>query len=146
MSYNSELQSNNTDLQSILETINNLPSAGGGSGGGQIEYEIITVPAGATSATYTLSRVTAAYGCLTATISDRFANDEYHRVAVGVWNNLLRCITYVCYDSSNYGVEIELSSDSIDFNNGTINFYGATFLEPINILLINDPNEPWAFG
>lgn len=30
MSYNSELQSNNTDLQSILETINNLPAAGGG--------------------------------------------------------------------------------------------------------------------
>lgn len=33
--YNSTLQSNNTDLQAILNTINELPSAGGG--GGSIE-------------------------------------------------------------------------------------------------------------
>lgn len=30
--YNSQLQSNNTDLQAILNTINELPSAGGGGG------------------------------------------------------------------------------------------------------------------
>ena len=36
MSYNTDLQSNNADLQSILNTINSLPEAGsGGSGGGQ---------------------------------------------------------------------------------------------------------------
>lgn len=29
--YNSILQSNNTDLQAILNTINELPSSGGGS-------------------------------------------------------------------------------------------------------------------
>lgn len=42
MSYNSELQSNNTDLQAILETINNLPEAGG-SGGGGIETCSVTI-------------------------------------------------------------------------------------------------------
>jgi hypothetical protein len=32
MSYSNELDSNNKDLQTILETINNLPEAGGSSG------------------------------------------------------------------------------------------------------------------
>jgi hypothetical protein len=32
MSYNTDLQTNNTNLQSILDTINNLPEAGSGGG------------------------------------------------------------------------------------------------------------------
>ena len=36
MSYNEELQSNNIDLQGILDTVNALPDAGG-SGGGSVE-------------------------------------------------------------------------------------------------------------
>lgn len=34
---NNKLSTNNTDLASILNTINNLPEAGGGSGGGSVE-------------------------------------------------------------------------------------------------------------
>ena len=38
MSYNTELQSNNADLQAILDAVNALPEAGGGGGGGGIEW------------------------------------------------------------------------------------------------------------
>lgn len=41
MSYKSDLQSNNTDLQSILDTINSLPEAG--SGGGSVETCTVTI-------------------------------------------------------------------------------------------------------
>ena len=45
MSQKTDLQSNNTDLQSILNTINNLPEAGsgGGSSGGNIETCTVTI-------------------------------------------------------------------------------------------------------
>ena len=42
MSYNTELQSNNTDLQAILDTVNALPEAGG-SGGGNNSGEWILI-------------------------------------------------------------------------------------------------------
>ena len=41
MSYKTDLQSNNVDLQSILNTINSLPEAG--SGGGGIETCTVTI-------------------------------------------------------------------------------------------------------
>ena len=72
-----KLNQNTTDLQAlaastgyqeVLDLVNALPDAGG-SGGASVEYEIITIPAGATSATYTLPRVTAAFGSLTSIFS-----------------------------------------------------------------------------
>jgi hypothetical protein len=36
MSQKTDLQSNNTDLQTILNTINNLPEAGSGGGGNEV--------------------------------------------------------------------------------------------------------------
>lgn len=39
MSYNEELQSNNNELAEILQTVNALPNAGGGSGGGGYDME-----------------------------------------------------------------------------------------------------------
>lgn len=42
MSYNTDLQNNNTSLQEILATVNSLPEAGGSSGGG-VEIETCTV-------------------------------------------------------------------------------------------------------
>ncbi|MBR2388209.1 MAG: hypothetical protein IKB02_05960 [Clostridia bacterium] len=57
MSYNSELQANNTDLQDILDTINNLPESGGGGGGsGDVPTCTITISSFAANiryATYT---------------------------------------------------------------------------------------------
>ena len=44
MSYNTDLQNNNTSLQEILATINSLPEAGsGGSGGAAIETCILNL-------------------------------------------------------------------------------------------------------
>jgi hypothetical protein len=39
----SKLEINTTSLQTILETINNLPEAGGGSGGGSVETCTVTI-------------------------------------------------------------------------------------------------------
>lgn len=55
MSYNTELQSNNTELQAILDAVNALPEAGTG-GGGSVEAVNINVmaaaPWGVTSTVY----------------------------------------------------------------------------------------------
>jgi hypothetical protein len=40
MSYNTELQENNAELQEILRTVNSLPNASGSSGGG-VKWEVI---------------------------------------------------------------------------------------------------------
>ena len=60
--YNTTLQSNNTDLQAILNMINELPEASGGSGGEQATpvisvntFGLITATAGAKSATKQLA-------------------------------------------------------------------------------------------
>lgn len=141
--YNSQLQSNNTDLQTILQTLQ-TKAAGGSSGGGggdkQIEYEIITIPAGATSVTYKLSRVTNAYGCITSQLIAMLEPDEDCNIAVGIFDNCVRCITYSSYDTWTRKIDVEMGSCTITFNDGVINFYGVTFLEPMNVLLINDPN------
>lgn len=49
MSYNTDLQNNNTSLQEILATVNSLPEAGGSSGGGT-EIETCTIDIVATGA------------------------------------------------------------------------------------------------
>ena len=43
MSYNTDLQTYNQSLQSILDTINNLPEAGSGGSGGEAAIETCTV-------------------------------------------------------------------------------------------------------
>ena len=52
--YNTQLQSNNIDLQAILNSINELPEAGGSSGDTSIEDALITM----TVSSYTNTRVT----------------------------------------------------------------------------------------
>lgn len=42
MGYKTELQSNNVDLQTILNKVNALPEAGGGGGGGSVETCTVT--------------------------------------------------------------------------------------------------------
>lgn len=49
---NNKLSANNTDLASILNTINNLPEAGGSSGGLQEENVSVTLSITSTSSSY----------------------------------------------------------------------------------------------
>lgn len=54
MGYKTELQSNNADLQTILNKVNALPEAGGGGGGGSVETctVVLKTTAGASSSYY----------------------------------------------------------------------------------------------
>lgn len=44
MSYNTDLQNNNTSLQEILATVNSLPEAGGSSGDGLEWIDVMSLP------------------------------------------------------------------------------------------------------
>ena len=44
MSYNTDLQNNNTSLQEILATVNSLPEAGGSSGSGLEWIDVMSLP------------------------------------------------------------------------------------------------------
>lgn len=56
MSYNTDLQTNNSSLQSILDTINNLPEAGsGGSGGVGLTTCTVTIMSESESTIYYVS-------------------------------------------------------------------------------------------
>ena len=59
--YNTKLQTNNVDLQTILNEINNLPNAGGNSGAGSNDSESITI-LNNTNANLTIGGYTLAHG------------------------------------------------------------------------------------
>ncbi len=95
-----------------------------GSGGGGVEYEIITIPKGATSATYTLPRVTNAFGSLETYVED------FDGIA-GVTNSL-------CQYFYNYGSD----TFPIYYNRGTISWMGgAPTIDTLTLILVNDPNK-----
>lgn len=129
-----ELATYGAHIEELGETIDSLPSAGGGGGG--IEYEIITIPAWETSATYTLSRVTQAIGgaeCggvydIGTMIS--LYNDTYYKVSDVYIEDTPEG------EMREYHTEVGIlrfSNGEIIWNNDTI--LAATF----HIVLINDP-------
>ena len=129
MSQKTDLQSNNTDLQTILATINALPNAGGGNA---IQYEVLVIPFGSTSATYSLSRVTRAYGV--GGVSASSSDTSYQ--ATGVYDNII------------YGLEVKSNGSAsthgklIYYNQGTITWDSSIVINSgnnLSMLLINDP-------
>ena len=72
MSFKTDLQSNNTDLQAILDTINALPEAGS-SGGGSVETCTVTI----TSSTYI------EYLCATVATTEGISGCLYNSGGIG---------------------------------------------------------------
>lgn len=129
------------ELVAELEAAMEGKSVGGGSSSG-VEYEIITIPAGATSATYTLSRVTNAYGSML------YGYDEIEDVdgafVTGIIDDLAIVINgYVYYDNADYSYVCGIGKDSVPvrYNKGTVTWDNETIYTPITLILINDPNK-----
>lgn len=143
MGYKTELQSNNADLQTILNKVNALPEAGSGgggeSGGGGIEYEIVTIPAnisgGQCTVHYSLSRVTGAYGGC----SEAWETYTTEGLLIGVKNNSLYFIEGLM--ASNKTAYMDTADEYITYSNGTMSFF-FIYDNPnsIDVLLINDPS------
>lgn len=141
------MQSNVADANDTVDTqadlIAQIASALEGKAGGSgsnIEYEIITIPAGATSASYSLSAVTNACGSVTSYL-ELTTRDATYCAALSFNDNILRYVVDLGSYNSN---DAFISTDSVlaYFNNGTITWdSGPVIIEPIQLLLINDPSK-----
>jgi hypothetical protein len=115
MSNKTQLQTNNNALDALITRVNaakdvaaSLPEAGSGGGGstGGVEYEIITIPSGAISATYTLPRVTNAYGAYNDSFKDLDSAASTGYLLIGICDTLAHIITYWSKDTLTDDMEI----------------------------------------
>ena len=152
MSNKTQLQENNTALDSLISRVNavkdtaaSLPEAGSGSSGG-IEYEVFELnPGYPDTFYYTLPRVTHAIGYPLEEIDVGNADDEGAIAAIKD-----NGISYYYYESAFGGNKItsrlEPSNDyPIQYNNGKIilsNEEEYHWASPMLLILINDPNAP----
>jgi hypothetical protein len=123
------------DVKAYASVEVNVPTSGGG--GAAVEYEIVTIPAGATSATYTLPRVTAAFGGLAepvGTIRNSDVTNAGYIYIMSISDTLSRGL----YDISNSAVEID--SDMVTYHNGVVSLNGNKVGAKLKLLLVNDPN------
>ncbi len=179
MSYKSEFQSNNTDLQRLIDKANALPVAenldseisqqdslieqiaaalvgkAGGSAAAGVEYEIVNIPKGSTSKTYShsLSRVTNVFGGMYNPLSAPFLIGTGTRVGDVGLGQVLSVNDNICYrvstidadfDSSNPSVEANVEKCQVIYSNNTITFptsVNCRFEVPVMLILINDPNN-----
>lgn len=123
---------------SIFGVAGSYEGSGGGSSG--MEYEIITIPAGATSATYALPRITNAFGTVNTYFT--LTSSEDYTAMVSIEDTLCR---YVCeIDSLGLTGESYVDFDSVRifYNKGVITWEsGPVIMEPIVLLLVNDPSK-----
>lgn len=127
------LQNHIASLESLIDKANALPDAE--SGGNGIEYEIITIPAGATTVSYSLSRVTTAYG----TINEYLLEYKGTGGFLSIRNDILYYINYI---SGNSPVRIETSSILIRYENGVMKIDGRGGPNDMEVILVNDPAAP----
>lgn len=123
------------DVKSFAAVEVNVPTSGGG--GAAIEYEIITIPAGATTATYTLPRVTAAYGSLAEpveTIRNPEVDNAGYIYIMGIHDTLSRGIAYIS------GSSVDIDSDMVTYHNGVVSLNDNKVGAKFKLLLVNDPN------
>jgi hypothetical protein len=141
MSNKTQLQTNNTALDALITRVNaakdvaaSLPEAGGGSGGG-IEYEIIRISPGATSATYTLPRVTAAYGCCPGGITETAEG-----CIVSIKDLYMQYIQLSTFPGGDM-LRLE-ANECLSYANGSVSGWSGVghFGGIFSLLLINDPN------
>lgn len=133
----SQLTTNTATIDELITIANNLPDAGGSSEGG-IQYEIVTIPSGVDfiNITYSLPRVTGAYG------SANYLEDFHSEGAVlGIFNNNFNHISHLSYSAYGNVVNVETGSDYITYSNGVMSAYlSYTTLNSIQVMLINDPS------
>ena len=143
MSNKTQLQTNNTALDALITRVNaakdttaSLPEAGGGSGG--IQYEIITIPAGAKSALYTLPRVTSAYGVSSVPTGEYVAS--FYNIIMSIYDNKIYSVSD--YDELNSIFVTEHSC--VTYTQGVLTIDTGIVFEiraDMHVLLINDPSK-----
>lgn len=106
-----------------------------GSGGGGIEYEIITIPAGAASATYSLKRVTNAIGSISKSYDETDA-----RGMINIVDTMAQLVAPL---GGGYNrAEIYYDRDQIYYDKGTIHWsFNETPIDDITLILVNDPSK-----
>lgn len=110
-------------------------AAGGGSGSGLgIEYEIVTIPTGIGEVTYSLPRITAAYG----TTPDSLMSFEGTGGILSIRNNSMMYIDLL--EEGPDGYAMETGSAPIIYSNGVINMGSFSRPNSIEVILINDPS------
>lgn len=120
------------DVKSYASVEVNVAGSGGGSA---VEYEEIVIPEGATSATYTLSRVTAAYGAVVFGFLDEYrGNDVNGGFVLSVVNSRVQLISFL------YNSAIEMDSSYIYYNQGIAQLECSAPKRDLKLVLINDPN------
>lgn len=127
-----------TQLNALESAIDNLPDAGSGG----IEYEIVTIPAGATSATYTLQRVTHAYGSVEPTTQTYLEDTFDERIVLSICGTrefFLDSVSHSGIGSAASGVA-DFDNDIVEYNAGTITWLSGIIDVPLTLLLINDPS------
>lgn len=111
-------------------------AAGDGSGSSSgVEYEIVTIPAGTGKVTYSLPRITAAYGAT----PDSIMEFEGTGGLLSLRNNSLIYIDLLEKNSLR-GYRMETSSYPIYYSNGVIGVEGLNRPNSIEAILINDPS------
>lgn len=131
----SNLTNNTTQLEALLTKVNNLPEVGGNTGS-EVQYEIITIPAGATSATYTLPRVTNAYGAPELSLNTVLTQN----MAFGITDGL--CSYVSALSIKNNQLTCEFDTCVVYYNQGVLTFANEVSIEEdIYAVLVNDPNK-----
>lgn len=131
-----------TEADLIAQINSALEGKAGGGSNNRIEYQIITIPVGATSATYTLPRVTNAYGSISVFLEITTMDIAYNAM-IGIKNNAVYYVNELSYES---GIDdytyMYTESATVYFNNGIITWdSGMSVLTPIELVLINDPSK-----
>ena len=118
MSYNTDLQNNNTSLQEILATVNSLPEAGGSSGGGLEWIDVLSLPVNSTGTnSYALP------------YNEYIINCDFNTVA-GIWLTIKTNTntTYQAFKSSYFGTSAkdDVSLIALDYATNSFSIKLAT--------------------
>lgn len=143
--YTTKLTSLETAITALETELQGKASGGsGGSSDGGIQYEIITIPAGATSATYTLPRLTSVYGSVRG-LFEVSSRDNNYGAILSVCDNLFYYISILTASGSMADVQID--SARIYYQDGNITWdSGGVVINPVELILINDPNKSELFA
>lgn len=124
MSQKTDLQSNNIDLQSILDIINNLPDAGGGSSGGALETCNVILCADAPTSGQEIVYYTDGTSTYKSIVFPSFMDGE---VTIKVVKNSLIFCTNCYPNASNATIATRIPSntvsDSVFFVSGNVTLY-----------------------